>query len=174
MAGVGTGFVFAPMSNIVMRSVEPALAGTGSGIFNTSRQVGGVLGSAAIGVLLQARISVSMGAEAAEAAKELPPEYRATFVDSLSHAANSANELSDRVGAAVPSSLPPSVADQIQQLAGQVVHNGLTDATRASMLLPIGVLLIGALAAALMRSSPAVPHASEPAQGTTSPPSERV
>jgi EmrB/QacA subfamily drug resistance transporter len=36
LAGVGTGFVFAPMSNITMRAVEPALAGTASGIFNTS------------------------------------------------------------------------------------------------------------------------------------------
>ncbi|MPZ82999.1 MAG: DHA2 family efflux MFS transporter permease subunit [Actinophytocola sp.] len=174
MTGIGTGFVFAPMSNIAMRSVEPALAGTASGIFNTSRQVGGVLGSAAIGVLLQARISVSMGAEAADAAKTLPPQYQADFVDSLSHAANSANELSDRVGAAVPSSLPPSVADQIQQLAGQVVHNGLTDAARASMLLPIAVLLIGALAATLMRPNPEPSHTPEPTQDTTSPPSERV
>jgi hypothetical protein len=151
VAGIGTGFVFAPMSNIAMRAVEPALAGTASGIFNTSRQVGGVLGSAAIGVLLQARISASMSTEAADAAKSLPPQYQADFVNSLSHAANSANELSDRVGSAVPSDLPPSVAAQIQQLASQVVHNGLTDATRAAMVLPIAVLLIGAIAALLMR-----------------------
>jgi len=164
LAGIGTGFVFAPMSNIAMRSVEPALAGTASGIFNTSRQVGGVLGSAAIGVLLQVRISTSMGDEAAEAAKALPPQYRSAFVESLSHAANSANELSDRVGAAVPTNLPPAVAGQIQRLAGQVVHNGLTDATRATMLLPIAALLIGALAATLMRRNPAPepPHTSEP------------
>jgi EmrB/QacA subfamily drug resistance transporter len=155
LCGVGTGFVFAPMSNITMRSVEPGLAGTASGIFNTSRQVGGVLGSAAIGVLLQARISSSMGTEAAEAAKALPPQYRADFVESLSHAANSANEVSDRVGAAVPSSLPPGVGEQIERLAQQVVHNGLTDATRASMILPVAVLLVGALAATLMRRTSA-------------------
>jgi EmrB/QacA subfamily drug resistance transporter len=165
LCGVGTGFVFAPMSNITMRSVEPALAGTASGIFNTTRQVGGVLGSAAIGVLLQARISASMGDEAIEAAKSLPPEYRSAFVDSLSHAANSANELSDRVGTAVPSDLPPGVADQIGRLAEQVVHNGLTDAMRVSMILPVAVLLIGALAATLMRRNPAPepPRAPEPA-----------
>ena len=165
VAGVGTGFVFAPMSNITMRSVEPALAGTASGIFNTSRQVGGVLGSAAIGVLLQARISASMSSEAADAAKALPPRYRGDFVEALSHAANSANELNDRAGAAVPASLPPAVADQIQRLAQQVVHNGLTDATRTTMILPIVMLLVGALAATLMRrDSPAEPSpAVEPA-----------
>jgi EmrB/QacA subfamily drug resistance transporter len=166
VAGIGTGFVFAPMSNIAMRSVEPMLAGTASGIFNTSRQVGGVLGSAAIGVLLQARISASMGSEAVEAAKALPQQYQAGFVDSLSHAANSANELNDRVGAAIPANLPPSVADRIQQLAGQVVHNGLTDAARESMLLPIGVLLIGAVAALLMRRVPAPAWSAEPTTDT--------
>jgi EmrB/QacA subfamily drug resistance transporter len=164
VAGVGVGFVFAPMSNIAMRSVEPALAGTASGIFNTSRQVGGVLGSAAIGVLLQARISASMGAEAADAAKELPAQYRADFVESLSHAANSANELNDRIGAAVPGDLPASVVSRLDRLAEQVVHNGLTDAARATMLLPIAVLLVGALAALLMRRNPAPePPAPEPA-----------
>jgi hypothetical protein len=162
LCGIGTGCVFAPMSNITMRAVEPALAGTASGIFNTSRQVGGVLGSAAIGVLLQARISASMGTEAAEAAKTLPPEYRADFVESLSHAANSANELNDRAGAAVPSSLPPGVSEQLGRIAEQVVHNGLTDATRVTMVLPVVVLLVGALAATLMRRSPA-PEAPHPA-----------
>jgi EmrB/QacA subfamily drug resistance transporter len=163
VAGVGVGFVFAPMSNIAMRSVEPALAGTASGIFNTSRQVGGVLGSAAIGVLLQARISASMGTEAADAAKELPPQYRADFVEGLSRAANSADELNDRVGAAVPGDLPASVVSQLDRLAEQVVHNGLADAARVTMLLPTAVLLVGALAAMLMRRNPAPePPASEP------------
>jgi EmrB/QacA subfamily drug resistance transporter len=154
LCGVGTGFVFAPMSNITMRSVEPALAGTASGIFNTSRQVGGVLGSAAIGVLLQARISASMSTEATEAARTLPPQYRADFVEGLSHAASSANEASGPVGADLPANLPPGVGEQLGRLAQEVVHNGLTDATRESMLLPVAVLLVGAVAAAVMRPNP--------------------
>jgi MFS family permease len=170
LSGIGTGFVFAPMSNIAMRSVEPALAGTASGIFNTSRQVGGVLGSAAIGVLLQARISASMSSEAAEAAKSLPPEYRADFVQGMTNAAASADEFGGQGGAAVPSDLPPAVAAQLKDLAEQVVHNGLTDATRVAMLLPIAVLLIGAFAATLMRRTPA----EEPAPSAGEPPKERV
>ena len=167
LAGIGTGFVFAPMSNIAMRSVEPALAGTASGIFNTSRQVGGVLGSAAIGVLLQARISASMSTEATSAAQALPPPYRADFVDGLSQAASSANELSGPVGAAVPGDVPANVVTQLQQLAEQVVHNGLTDAVRVTMLLPMAVLLVGAGAALLMRRNPAPePPAPEPVPET--------
>jgi EmrB/QacA subfamily drug resistance transporter len=167
LSGVGTGFVFAPMSNIAMRTVEPALAGTASGIFNTSRQVGGVLGSAAIGVLLQARISVSMTSEAQSAAESLPPQYRADFVDGLSHAANSANERGGGAGATLPADLPANVANQLQRLADQVVHNGLTDAARVTFVLPIAVLLVGAVAALLMRRNPAPePPAHEPVAET--------
>jgi EmrB/QacA subfamily drug resistance transporter len=172
LAGIGTGFVFAPMSNIAMRSVEPALAGTASGIFNTSRQVGGVLGSAAIGVLLQARISASMSAEATDAAKALPPEYRADFVRGMTNAAASANEFGGQGGPAVPPDLPPAVAAQLKELAEQVVHNGLTDAARVAMLLPIAVLLIGAFAATLMRRTPA--EVPTPSSSSGEPPKERV
>ncbi|MEU3275230.1 DHA2 family efflux MFS transporter permease subunit [Saccharomonospora sp. NPDC006951] len=71
VCGLGIGFTFSPMSNATMGAIEPALTGAGSGIFNTSRQVGGVLGSAATGVLLQARISASVTEPGnAEAARE--------------------------------------------------------------------------------------------------------
>ncbi|MBK1788833.1 DHA2 family efflux MFS transporter permease subunit [Prauserella cavernicola] len=61
LCGLGIGFIFSPMSNATMGAVEPSLAGAASGIFNTARQVGGVLGSAATGVLLQARITAAGG-----------------------------------------------------------------------------------------------------------------
>ena len=56
VCGAGLGMVFAPLANISTRGVDRKLMGAGSGIFNTSRQVGSVLGSAAVGVLLQARL----------------------------------------------------------------------------------------------------------------------
>lgn len=56
VCGAGLGMVFAPLANISTRGVDRRLMGAGSGIFNTSRQVGSVLGSAAVGVLLQARL----------------------------------------------------------------------------------------------------------------------
>jgi EmrB/QacA subfamily drug resistance transporter len=57
LCGAGMGLVFAPLANISTRGVDRRLMGAGSGIFNTSRQIGAVLGSAAVGVVLQARLS---------------------------------------------------------------------------------------------------------------------
>ncbi|MEV7510378.1 DHA2 family efflux MFS transporter permease subunit [Streptomyces sp. NPDC090085] len=56
VAGIGVGLVSAPLAGIATRTLEPALVGAASGVFNTTRQLGGALGSAATGVLLQADI----------------------------------------------------------------------------------------------------------------------
>ncbi|NIH82499.1 MFS family permease [Amycolatopsis viridis] len=80
LCGMGTGSVFAPMSNATMSSVEPRLAGTASGIFNTARQVGGVFGSAATGVLLQARISAGMASSHGNAPVALTNAARETLI----------------------------------------------------------------------------------------------
>lgn len=55
LMGVANGCVWAPTSSTAMRRLEMASAGAGSGVYNTTRQVGAVLGSAAIGALVQAR-----------------------------------------------------------------------------------------------------------------------
>ncbi|HUQ55966.1 MFS transporter [Lentzea sp.] len=51
--GIGMGLVFSPLTNISTRSLDRSLLGAGSGIYNTSRQFGNVLGSAATGAVLQ-------------------------------------------------------------------------------------------------------------------------
>jgi MFS family permease len=80
VCGLGIGSVFAPMSNATMGSVEPRLTGAASGIFNTARQVGGVLGSAATGVLLQARIAASLAGEHGDVPKALSDATRQTLI----------------------------------------------------------------------------------------------
>ncbi|MET7992970.1 DHA2 family efflux MFS transporter permease subunit [Amycolatopsis sp. NPDC005232] len=151
VCGLGIGCIFSPMSNLTMASVQPQLAGTASGIFNTARQVGGVLGSAAIGVLLQARISASIADEATTAAAQLPEQYRQPFADGIAHAAASTGEFGSSAGPAPIPGLPADVAAQAGRLASEAVHNGLTDAARATLILPIAVLILGVLSAAFLR-----------------------
>ncbi len=58
VTGAGMGLTFAPMTAAVMQAVPPRIAGSASGILNTMRNVGQVLGIAVLGSLLQARIGV--------------------------------------------------------------------------------------------------------------------
>ncbi|MCI4061225.1 DHA2 family efflux MFS transporter permease subunit [Micromonospora sp. R77] len=49
LVGIGMGAAIAPTTTEAMRAVRPALAGAASGVLNTARQVGGVLGAAVAG-----------------------------------------------------------------------------------------------------------------------------
>ena len=57
LMGVGNACIWAPVSATAMRNLPLAQAGAGSGVYNATRQVGGVLGSAAIAVLMDSRLS---------------------------------------------------------------------------------------------------------------------
>ena len=46
VAGLGMGCIFAPMVTVAMRDIEPRMAGAASGVLNTIRQVGLVIGTA--------------------------------------------------------------------------------------------------------------------------------
>ncbi len=55
--GVGMGLVFAPTSTLAMQEIQPQLTGVASGMFTTFRQIGAVVGGAAVGALLQNRLA---------------------------------------------------------------------------------------------------------------------
>lgn len=60
LTGLGVGCIIAPMSTEAMRHVPPQLAGAASGINNTVRQIGSVVGAAAVGALLQGRLTAEL------------------------------------------------------------------------------------------------------------------
>jgi hypothetical protein len=174
VGGAGIGCVFSPLSNLATSDVPLPSIGAASGIFNTSRQVGGVLGSAAIGVLLQARLTVSMHAAAIAQAGALPPAYRARFVAGLSNAAGAGSEFGAAAAPKPPPGVPPDVAKRIGELGTAAFKHGFTDAERTTLILPVVVLVIGALACLPMarRPRPAGTPGSPPA--TTEIAQERV
>ncbi|HEX7658142.1 MAG TPA: DHA2 family efflux MFS transporter permease subunit [Pseudonocardiaceae bacterium] len=145
--GLGVGCVFSPIANVATTDMPLPMMGAASGVFNTTRQVGGVIGSAAIGVLLQNRLVASIHSAAVNASTALPPAFRGQFVDGMAQAANNATGGYGTSGpAALPPGVPASVANQINTLALTVFHQGFTDAARATLILPICVLLLGAVA----------------------------
>ncbi|MFI5491518.1 MFS transporter [Actinoplanes sp. NPDC051859] len=69
LIGVGNAFIWGPLTATANRNLPLHLAGAGSGVYNTTRQVGAVLGSAAVGVLMQHQVE----REFAPFAAVLPP-----------------------------------------------------------------------------------------------------
>lgn len=60
--GFANAGIWAPLSSTATRNLPPRQAGAGSGVYNTTRQIGAVLGSAAIAVLIQARLAAELPA----------------------------------------------------------------------------------------------------------------
>jgi EmrB/QacA subfamily drug resistance transporter len=66
VAGAGMGLTFAPMTAAAMADVPPRIAGSASGIINTMRNVGQVLGIAVLGSVLATRIGTHTADRLAE------------------------------------------------------------------------------------------------------------
>jgi EmrB/QacA subfamily drug resistance transporter len=151
VAGVGLGCTFAPLATVAMRNVRPQLAGAASGVLNTTRQVGGAIGSAIVGAVLQNRLAASLHEEAVRYAAQLPPQVppaaRQRFVDGFSNAARSGFEIGTSSSAAAGqlSGLPPQLAGQIARIAHEVFAYAFIDAMRPTLLVPVAALAIGAL-----------------------------
>ena len=84
VAGIGMGCIFAPMVTVAMRNIDPRMAGAASGVLNTVRQCGLVIGTAAVGALLQNRLVSAMTSQAATRSAALPARLRGPFVAQIS------------------------------------------------------------------------------------------
>lgn len=68
LLGVANAACWAPNSTIALRDVPAELVGSASGVYNTSRQVGAVLGAAALGAMMQVGVlNLDFGAAMANA-----------------------------------------------------------------------------------------------------------
>ncbi|MFE9327950.1 DHA2 family efflux MFS transporter permease subunit [Nocardia sp. NPDC052278] len=59
LAGFANACIWAPLASTATHNLPIQLAGAGAGVYNTTRQVGSVLGSAAISALVAARMSAN-------------------------------------------------------------------------------------------------------------------
>ena len=83
LLGTGNACVWSPLSATATRNLPPQLAGAGAGVYNATRQVGAVLGSAAIAVLMDSRIAAHglhfAPSEAGGGAASMPAAVLAPF-----------------------------------------------------------------------------------------------
>ncbi|NJP95661.1 DHA2 family efflux MFS transporter permease subunit [Nonomuraea sp. FMUSA5-5] len=74
VAGLSQSAAFGPITALAMRDVGPDLAGAASGVFNTIRQTGTLIGVSVLGTVLQARLDAATAAGAG---------FGATFSDAV-------------------------------------------------------------------------------------------
>mgnify|MGYP001941228056 FL=1 len=74
--GLGNSMIWGPLSMIATRNLDPALAGAGSSVYNTVRQVGAVIGSAAVAAAMSSQLALRLGSDAAGHSETGPlPEF---------------------------------------------------------------------------------------------------
>ncbi|WP_218161446.1 MFS transporter [Saccharopolyspora kobensis] len=154
VTGVGIGCVFGPMVTVAMYNVKPEMAGAASGVLNTIRQIGTVIGSAAVGAVLQNRLAASLQDEAAKQATDLPESVRGQFVAAFDNAAKGGLEVgAGQYGTAFqpPPGTPTSLTQHIQQTAASVFEHGVVHAMRPTLAVPIVVIAVGAVSCLLVR-----------------------
>jgi EmrB/QacA subfamily drug resistance transporter len=154
VAGLGMGCIFAPLITVAMRNVDPRMAGAASGVLNTVRQVGLVIGTAAVGALLQNRLVSSITSQARARSAALPPQVRGRFIATIHGSAKNGIQVgagqnggSSHLGRGIP----PHVAAEIAHIGHEVFTFAFVTAMRQTMVLPIALLTIGALSCLAIR-----------------------
>jgi MFS family permease len=170
VAGLGMGGIFAPMITTAMRNIEPRLAGAASGVLNTVRQVGLVIGTAAVGALLQNRLVSAMADQASARSAALPPQVRGRFVTGIDASAKNGIQVgAGQSGGStnLGSGLSARVTAEVARISHDVFTFAYVTAMRETMLLPIILLGVGALSCLAIKQGKRVPEPAEAAKAET-------
>jgi EmrB/QacA subfamily drug resistance transporter len=146
LIGLGMGCTFTPMATEVMRNVPPRLTGAASGVNNALRQVGSVLAGAVIGAVLQSQLVSALRDQARQRAGAVPAGYRDRFVHTFDEAGKHLAVGGQSAGTKPPKGVTADVAHRIQDAGAAVFGHGFVHAMKPTMLVPVGVLLVGVVA----------------------------
>ena len=89
LLGIGNAGVWAPNSATATRNLPVQQAGAGAGVYNATRQLGAVLGSAAIAVLMDARLAaegLQFSPTGEGTVQQLPAPVQTPFAEAMSTA----------------------------------------------------------------------------------------
>jgi EmrB/QacA subfamily drug resistance transporter len=167
VAGAGMGCVFPPMTTVAMRDIEPPVVGAASGLLNTNRQVGSVIGAAAVGALLQNRLAAALPSQARQRSAGFPAPIRDRIVAGLTRAASSGavgpgQGTSFHPQHGIFAEITPRAASQVAQIYHASFTHGYVNAMRPAIVLPIAALAVAALSCLAIKGGPAHPRSRAP------------
>jgi EmrB/QacA subfamily drug resistance transporter len=155
VAGIGLAGVWTPVYSLATRDLQPRLAGVASGVVSTIQELGAVIGSAAIGALLQNQLATDLHRRAVEYAGELPVQAQSRFVSGFSDAARAGLQVGrgqTGTSVTVPADSPAQVGQQIETVARTVFAHAFVDAMRPTMALAIAAVVLAAVGAVAVRN----------------------
>jgi EmrB/QacA subfamily drug resistance transporter len=115
--GVGFGLAVPTLTELAMGALDEADLGVGAGVFNTVRQVAGVIAIASLGAALQERM-VSSFASALSGSTALPEGIKPAVQQEFERRAAQRGGLTE-------GGIPPELAVEIQRLASVALVDGL-------------------------------------------------
>ena len=160
LGGLGLAGVWTPVYSLATRDLQPRLAGVASGVLSTVQELGTVIGSAAIGAVLQNRLATGLQEHAVGYSAQLPDAFRSRFVEGFSQAASRGLEVGrGQTGTSLqlPAGIPAQIAQQLERLAHAVFTQAFVDAMRPSMALAVAVVLVAAVGVLGVRARAAAP-----------------
>ncbi|MFM9107901.1 MAG: MFS transporter [Chloroflexota bacterium] len=159
LLGTAMGMTFAPLTAATMAQVPPRIAGSASGILNTNRNIGQVLGIAILGSVLQTRLGVH-AAGAMAAVDGLEPETAREMAALVRDSRLS--EIPTRLGVLQPGQTEslPQVFGAAQEAFAASIHDTFAAAAAACLL-----ALLAAFFIRNPRSGGAAPSARHEASG---------
>jgi MFS family permease len=85
--GVSNACMWAPLGATATRNLPMSSAGSGAGVYNTTRQIGAVLGSAAVAALIQARLTANGLGDSSDSFRasgaSMPEQIKGPFSDAM-------------------------------------------------------------------------------------------
>jgi hypothetical protein len=149
--------------------VRPEFTGVLAGMLNTSRQLGSSIGSAVVGGVLATLLASDMRAKAITAASGLPAPARSPFLGGFASLGQTGLSVGrgQSGGATVPASVPQPLRPQLQHLTHTIFTSSYIDAMRATLVIPVALLLLCAISCALLIRPPrpaTVPVTPEPSR----------
>jgi MFS family permease len=138
--GLGFGFVVAPMVGTVLTRVPARRSGMGAAAVTAAREVGGVVGVAVLGAVVNGLLFTNLTHRLVELG--IPLSYRELVVDSVRH------------GAPIPTEVPPGslleryLGGLYQTVVDRTVDaakDAYVDSLQAALWVAVGVLVAGAV-----------------------------